>query len=296
MAPMYYRGSNAAIIVYDITSMTSFLDVKTWLEELKKNMNSDLIIHIVGSKSDLNLDREVDLSEAKKIIRSWVGNDLRFEGDEEENQEEEMQETNAGKSEILDSDRKRNQQEGRNSISSKLNLFGNNNNNNDSVDSSTLTGRLSPSSNINRGGNSRFTNTISSSLTSTLKDSSKDKNKGLSTSPSSSNNSSSNSSSENALNRTIRINSRSSSASSSSSSIQISEVSAKDDEGIEDVFLNLTSKLVERKLEIEKERRRRDRESIMIDSNLEDDGNVGRTRDGNGESGGKDKSNGWSCC
>lgn len=29
---MYYRGSNAAIIVYDVTSMESFADVKTWIE------------------------------------------------------------------------------------------------------------------------------------------------------------------------------------------------------------------------------------------------------------------------
>lgn len=29
---MYYRGSNAAVIVYDITSFESFLDIKTWIE------------------------------------------------------------------------------------------------------------------------------------------------------------------------------------------------------------------------------------------------------------------------
>jgi hypothetical protein len=29
---MYYRGSNAAVIVYDITNEASFADVKTWIE------------------------------------------------------------------------------------------------------------------------------------------------------------------------------------------------------------------------------------------------------------------------
>lgn len=29
---MYYRGSNAAVIVYDITNPSSFEDVKTWID------------------------------------------------------------------------------------------------------------------------------------------------------------------------------------------------------------------------------------------------------------------------
>jgi GTPase SAR1 family protein len=72
-APMYYRGSNAAVIVYDITNEASFADVKTWIEgepgpclphslpvadpfrptELRKNVSNDLVIHVVGSKLDL---------------------------------------------------------------------------------------------------------------------------------------------------------------------------------------------------------------------------------------------------
>lgn len=28
---MYYRGSNAAVIVYDITNEASFADVRTWI-------------------------------------------------------------------------------------------------------------------------------------------------------------------------------------------------------------------------------------------------------------------------
>ncbi|KAK9762037.1 hypothetical protein K7432_012601 [Basidiobolus ranarum] len=42
MAPMYYRGANAAIIVYDITSRKSFDEIETWVQELRKNMAEDL--------------------------------------------------------------------------------------------------------------------------------------------------------------------------------------------------------------------------------------------------------------
>ena len=47
--------------------------------------------------------------------------------------------------------------------------------------------------------------------------------------------------------------------------VSISEVSAKQDEGIEDLFLNIASRLVERKISIEAERTLRSKHSIMID-------------------------------
>lgn len=32
MAPMYYRGANAAILVYDLTNQDSLADIKVWLD------------------------------------------------------------------------------------------------------------------------------------------------------------------------------------------------------------------------------------------------------------------------
>ncbi|KAG8952771.1 hypothetical protein FRC04_003694 [Tulasnella sp. 424] len=57
LAPMYYRGAHAAVLVYDITNPSSFEDIRVWLEELKKNIppesENDMIIYIVGTKVDL---------------------------------------------------------------------------------------------------------------------------------------------------------------------------------------------------------------------------------------------------
>lgn len=33
---MYYRGANAAILVYDITSASSFDDVKVWIDGMSR--------------------------------------------------------------------------------------------------------------------------------------------------------------------------------------------------------------------------------------------------------------------
>ncbi|KAH8830609.1 P-loop containing nucleoside triphosphate hydrolase protein [Flagelloscypha sp. PMI_526] len=71
MAPMYYRGANAALLLYDITDSSSFNDVKGWLEELKKNSTPDLLIYIVGSKADLKNKRQVTPDLARTQLHNW---------------------------------------------------------------------------------------------------------------------------------------------------------------------------------------------------------------------------------
>ncbi|KAI5124804.1 hypothetical protein M0805_005436 [Coniferiporia weirii] len=71
MAPMYYRGANAALLLYDITNASTFDDVRGWLEELKKNCSSDLIIYIVGSKADLHRSRQVTSDRVRLSLARW---------------------------------------------------------------------------------------------------------------------------------------------------------------------------------------------------------------------------------
>ena len=57
---MYYRNSNAAILVYDITNLESFNVLKIWHTELLNNVPNCLLI-IIGNKIDLDGEaREVD--------------------------------------------------------------------------------------------------------------------------------------------------------------------------------------------------------------------------------------------
>ncbi|KAJ6567197.1 P-loop containing nucleoside triphosphate hydrolase protein [Mycena vulgaris] len=71
MAPMYYRGANAALLLYDITNASTFDDIRGWLEELKKNCQPDLIIYIVGSKADLSPHRQVTSDLARLSLHNW---------------------------------------------------------------------------------------------------------------------------------------------------------------------------------------------------------------------------------
>eukprot|EP01083_Nonionella_stella_P183663 664337_1 len=59
LAPMYYRGAAAAVIVYDITSMQSFSRAKAWVLELQKRGSPDVVIALAGNKCDLAENRQV---------------------------------------------------------------------------------------------------------------------------------------------------------------------------------------------------------------------------------------------
>ncbi|KAH9877564.1 hypothetical protein IAQ61_002931 [Plenodomus lingam] len=50
---LYYRGANAAVLCYDITDPQSFEEMGRWLKELKTNLGEEVILHVVGTKSDI---------------------------------------------------------------------------------------------------------------------------------------------------------------------------------------------------------------------------------------------------
>lgn len=60
LAPMYYRGAAAAILVYDITRTATFRTLQNWVEELKAKGPKDIALAIAGNKADLEESREVE--------------------------------------------------------------------------------------------------------------------------------------------------------------------------------------------------------------------------------------------
>lgn len=64
LAPMYYRGAAAAVIVYDIANQESFERAKNWVRELKAQGNSNTVMALAGNKADLIDARRVPAEEA----------------------------------------------------------------------------------------------------------------------------------------------------------------------------------------------------------------------------------------
>ncbi|RKP24797.1 small GTPase superfamily, partial [Syncephalis pseudoplumigaleata] len=65
LAPMYYRNANCAVVVYDITQMSSLEKAKSWIEELHKQADPNIVIALAGNKADLSARRAVPTEVAK---------------------------------------------------------------------------------------------------------------------------------------------------------------------------------------------------------------------------------------
>lgn len=61
----YYRGAVGALLVYDITKSVTFENVERWLKELRDHADSNIVIMLVGNKSDLRHLRSVPTEEAQ---------------------------------------------------------------------------------------------------------------------------------------------------------------------------------------------------------------------------------------
>ena len=61
----YYRGAVGALLVYDIAKHLTYENVERWLRELRDHADDNIVIMLVGNKSDLRHLRAVPTDEAK---------------------------------------------------------------------------------------------------------------------------------------------------------------------------------------------------------------------------------------
>ena len=63
----YYKSSTVAFIVYDITNKTSFANIASWLNECREMCYKDILICLVGNKTDLESSRVVTKEQGQKF-------------------------------------------------------------------------------------------------------------------------------------------------------------------------------------------------------------------------------------
>lgn len=66
LIPSYIRDSTVAVVVYDITNATSFQQVNKWIDDVRTERGHDVIIMLVGNKTDLADKRQVPIDEGEK--------------------------------------------------------------------------------------------------------------------------------------------------------------------------------------------------------------------------------------
>lgn len=61
----YYRGAAGALLVYDITRRETFNHLASWLNDVRQYSSSNMVITLVGNKSDMNAERKVTKEEGE---------------------------------------------------------------------------------------------------------------------------------------------------------------------------------------------------------------------------------------
>ncbi|OLS27587.1 MAG: GTPase KRas precursor [Candidatus Heimdallarchaeota archaeon LC_3] len=70
----FYKGTYAALLVFDVTNLDSFNNLESWITEAVENIGHDIPFILVGNKADLELHRIVN----KKMIIKRVANERRI--------------------------------------------------------------------------------------------------------------------------------------------------------------------------------------------------------------------------
>jgi len=71
LIPSYIRDSSVAVIVYDITNRTSFLNTSKWVEDVRAERGNDVMIMLVGNKTDLSEKRNVSIDEGEAKAKEF---------------------------------------------------------------------------------------------------------------------------------------------------------------------------------------------------------------------------------
>ena len=70
LIPSYIRDSSVAVVVYDVSNRASFLNAAKWVEDARAERGNDVVICLVGNKTDLGNDkRQVSTEEGEERAR-----------------------------------------------------------------------------------------------------------------------------------------------------------------------------------------------------------------------------------
>jgi small GTP-binding protein len=70
LVPMYLRGADAALIVYDVTNEKTFCDLQEWYDQLENNTSDSIITFLIENKIDFKENQGIDENIAKEFADS----------------------------------------------------------------------------------------------------------------------------------------------------------------------------------------------------------------------------------
>lgn len=79
LAPMYYQHSRAAVIVFSLDDRGTLEEAKNWFDELREQLDPLPMIYLVGNKSDLTNQRDIEPDEGPQIAEAMGDGIVYFE-------------------------------------------------------------------------------------------------------------------------------------------------------------------------------------------------------------------------
>ena len=67
LSKLFFKDTKIVALVYSITNKNSFNDLEFWLKTFKETIGEDVVIGVMGNKSDLFLEQEVSEEEGEKF-------------------------------------------------------------------------------------------------------------------------------------------------------------------------------------------------------------------------------------
>ena len=68
----YYKGANGIILIYDVTNLQTYENVKNWINQIREEANPNVVIYLAGNKIDVNEElRVVRTEEGQKIADEY---------------------------------------------------------------------------------------------------------------------------------------------------------------------------------------------------------------------------------
>ena len=71
IAKNYYKGSHGILLLYDITKISSFDNIREWIKNIREEVYENAIIFLIGNKIDKAEDRQISTEQGQKLAEEY---------------------------------------------------------------------------------------------------------------------------------------------------------------------------------------------------------------------------------
>ena len=67
----YYKGARGIILIYDVTNVKSYENIKKWINEIKEEIAEKVTIVLIGNKIDNEAERKISKEQGEKLASDY---------------------------------------------------------------------------------------------------------------------------------------------------------------------------------------------------------------------------------